>query len=195
MRHQLSASSALTYSILIIILMGSIWLLKKTTPPDVISTDSTTSTELADYFLKQFKTVETHLDNEQQYQFSGTHLIHFPHSAHSKISDIRVQMSGKNQNQLNIWADNGQLTDNGQRLDLQKNIRLVSYDPNPQKTVTITSQSLTIYPQQEYAHTDSPVHIQSENFSIQATGMTSWWNTQKLQLHSHVKTTYTRTTP
>ena len=194
MPHRVTLSAALTYLTLVVLLAGSFWLLKitpKTPPP----TDAKQRQKAADYFLKQFETVETHLDSKQQYRLSGSHLTHFPQHQYSDITDIRVQMTGKAQNRRIIQADNGQMSDDGQQLTLENNVRLVNHSPSAQKTVTITSQSLTIYPQKEYAHTEDRVQIQAENFSIQATGMTNWWNTQKLQLHNHVHTTYTRPTP
>lgn len=85
-----------------------------------------------------------------------------------------------------LEADNGVITQAGDRVELTDNVLLQSQDPT-RSARRMTTQALTLFPARDYAETAQSVRIEDANNVTTAVGMQVYLNDGRLELLSTVR--------
>ena len=85
-----------------------------------------------------------------------------------------------------LEADEGLVTENGDRVDLKANVLLQQQLTN-QPTRRLSTSALTLFPARDYAETDQDVKIEAARSVTTATGMQLFLNDGRLKLLSTVR--------
>jgi len=83
-------------------------------------------------------------------------------------------------------ADEGLILDSGAQINLTGNV-LVTNGPDINRPITLTSQSLRLFPQQNYAASDEQVNLAAKYSHLTGTGMQLTLDNQRLLLLHRVK--------
>lgn len=121
-------------------------------------------------------------------------LFHFQQGNRSEITNPDYLQYREKKPPVRVTAEHGTLFDGSKKIFLKQNVH-VTQPPFANKAgVTLRTETLTIYPKQNYAETDSKVLFISDNNSVAALGMQTNWQTQWIQLTGQVKGIYHGTT-
>ncbi|MFN3579446.1 MAG: LPS export ABC transporter periplasmic protein LptC [Pseudomonas sp.] len=85
-----------------------------------------------------------------------------------------------------LEAENGVVSEGGDRVELTENVLLLRQDPT-QPTTRMTTQALTLFPDRDYAETAQSVRIEAANSVTTAVGMQVFLNDGRLELLSTVR--------
>lgn len=108
---------------------------------------------------------------------------------HTNITQPSMIIYNSQRLPWNLSASHGKTINNGALIELNGNVRL--WQQNQLNQISeLTTSSMVVEPEQQYAHTDKPVIIRSVNEITRATGMKASLQEDQIQLLSNVRGIY-----
>ena len=188
------------YSLSIIclcILLALLWRSPET--EELINTlsynNQTSPTEYPSSIIEGAKTVQFNTLGNIEYQLTTQKALYFEQSdlnpqAYIEYQNPELIFYGDDTNTPTIVAAETALSrDNGDTLLLENNV-LLKQTLDTGEQYTLTTDALTILPNQQFARTDKPVIINAPSGKTTATGLTADFKQQRIELLSDVRGNY-----
>lgn len=143
-----------------------------------------------DYIIEKFSAVKLGPDGNPQHALVAEKMTHYPDDDTTELERphfIAYPVGGPT---LEIMADRGFLSSNGERADFTGNVRAIRAAHGNRSQLTVTTEFLRVFPDREYAVTNRPVRIEDAHMRVDAIGLELDNQARTLKLLSHVKTRY-----
>lgn len=158
------------------------------TPQEASRTESALS-EKMDYFIDNAKTREWDNEGKLKRKMESIRVEHDPKAALNHLTKPESITFRKNYSQIIVTAQEGTILDDNSRTDLAGDV-IVHDNPTSETGTVLSTDVLSIYPQNDYAETDKPVTITSADSNLKGVGMDLHFEERILNLHSNVKGTH-----
>ena len=148
---------------------GSIWLERVTEDP--AAGRAAPPARGPDVIIEGMSLVRYAIDGRPQYYIDATRMTHLPDQAHSLLDAPVMRFLRENQT-LDLRADNGIARDDGERVDLAGQVvadRRIPGKPDAH----FTSESLVLWPNTEQAKSIDPVLLTQNGTEVRGNGMTA----------------------
>lgn len=163
--------------------------------PKLLNTPESVSTQYKKFPYAMIENAHSkHFDQQGllSYEFIAKKLRHFRSSLDTISADdytlmdtLQVTLHTED-SQWFVSADEGTITDAGNTLTLQSNVRI--WQPMKSDGITeLTTTQLVLHPNQKIVTTEEPVKISAPQGQINAVGMTVDLNTKNIQLKNNVR--------
>ena len=154
----------------IVFALGSFWLLEVMNKN---AQDITASKHLdePDYFITNFSLVRMDLTGKPSYIVSGTKLTHYPADDSSDIDQPFVRKLTPDMPPMNMNAELAHIDQNNTRLQLRRQVVVDRVASPKAQNLTLKTEALTVYPDEERMETDVPVDILTGASRIHGVGM------------------------
>jgi lipopolysaccharide export system protein LptC len=143
----------------------------------------------AQYYLKDFTLQASDAAGAPSYRVSSPSAVYFRGEDVWNVTEPRWRFRTPSKARWVGRADEGHILEGGDRLDLAGDVHLrrPEGDGGPVDMVTPT---LTVKPQEDFAHTADPVTITGPGYRIDGVGARVWLKQQRMVLLSKVKGRY-----
>ena len=148
-----------------------------------------------DYIVQNFVTRKTDINGQLRYLLSCVNLAHFPDDQSTllirpKFTQFANDIKGS-KFYTQIEGLNGHVTENGKKIEFKDHVKVYRPAYNGKGDMTMTTEQLTLLPDDDIAKTDLPVVImQSPKTKLTAVGMVFNKKDKTIQLLKHVKVHY-----
>jgi lipopolysaccharide export system protein LptC len=166
----------------------SSWLLRSIEQKDKIVTKDTIINR--DYYLEEFSGVIMDKTGSPYYKLSSPHLDHYPVNQLTKISKPELFIYNSKEHPWKLIADNAQVTDKGNRIVFNGNVKLNKSSANFNENIVIMAEELSVFIKEQLAESKSKVTIIQGTNNVKANGMKLNLIKQTLELSSQVKGQY-----
>ncbi|MCP5424589.1 MAG: LPS export ABC transporter periplasmic protein LptC [Gammaproteobacteria bacterium] len=142
-------------------------------------------------YVDNFQAVSTDDQGLRQYTLAAPHLIQLPGQQGTRIAQPRFE--ALRDGQIREWlvqAQKGWLAADKETLRLDEGVTLTRPAESGEQPVTITTEHVLVYPKQGLAETDAAVHAQTPGGVLDATGLRAYWNEERVELLSAVRSVY-----
>jgi len=176
--------------ILLVILIGAFsnWLLTSLeTQPRILPREVRHE---PDYFLQNFSATSMDKDGMAQHRLVADYLEHYPDDDTLVIRQLKLDLFRENLPPWTARANQGVVYERGERIQLSGEVELHRPATDRGEALTLQTEELTVYPQQEYAETDAAVTITSDRSDTRAIGMRLDTGKGLLELLSNTRGTY-----
>lgn len=143
---------------------------------------------IPDYFMRHFK-AELHGDNGRlSHRLEADYLAHFAEDGHSLLEYPRIViLDNRGQPKWRLSAKRGTIERGSQQIDLAGDVMLVREQASP---VRLTTESLRLQPEQQFAETRSRLTVTDGQSTLTAKGMKMYMDKGRLILLADVKGRY-----
>lgn len=148
---------------------GSFWLLQLMNRAD--EEQAAIKVDEPDYIVERFSFVRMTKTGQPSYIISGDKLTHRPLDDSSDIEKPIVRSISGDKPPMNIHADKARVDQDNTRVTLTDNVHIDRIPSPTSKEMHLTTQALTIYPDEDRMETDKPVRMQVGNATTTGTGM------------------------
>jgi lipopolysaccharide export system protein LptC len=135
-----------------------------------------------DYIIERFSAVRMGKDGKPSYIVSGDKLVHRPIDDASDIDQPVVRNMGEGRPPMDIHAARARVDENNTRVTLKDNVRVDRAASGKSEAMVMTTQSLTVYPDEDRMETDQPVQVVQGDSRMTAQGMRANNATRQVQL-------------
>jgi len=142
--------------------------------------------EKMDYFVDQANIREWKENGKLTRELLSERVEHNPTLELNHLTKPKNISYRDDGSQIIVTSLEGQTLDNNSRTDLAGGV-IVHDNPSSEKGAVLTTEQISIYPQQDYAKTEHPVKISTSTGHIEGVGMDVNFNKRVLNLHSSVK--------
>lgn len=184
----LNRESLLPLVLVLILLLLTWWLLDDTRVKPL--EDQSAPTHNSDYYIRGFTTLALDESGQRRYQLVADHLIHFIDTDSTKMTRLRYSRFNGSTGAVLINANTGIGAKDNSLLDLQGEVHIISKDGFDQTLVETKTDQLALYPNRDFAETNSPVTIENADSITKGIGMTLDSRAGKLVLLSKVSSIY-----
>jgi lipopolysaccharide export system protein LptC len=127
-------------------------------------------------------------EGELQHRIAATRFTHFPLTDVTTMKFPKLALGKtRDSDPWEITSSKGRILPSSdyreEVVELWSNV-LASQSGNENEFVTIETNSLTVYPERDYAETDEPVFIKNQNGRTTAAAMKAFLNTGKFMFYS-----------
>ncbi|MFM9834599.1 MAG: LPS export ABC transporter periplasmic protein LptC [Methylophilaceae bacterium] len=146
-----------------------------------------------DYTMNNFVTSQTDATGKLRYVLAATEMVHYPDDDSTTLQRPRFTQYNTDKPYTRIEGLRGYISNNGEEIQLVDNVKVTREAFDGKGEMQISTEKLTILPDQDIAKTDSPVIItQAPKTVIHATGMVYNKKDQTVKLNKRVKVHYER---
>lgn len=124
-----------------------------------------------DYIIERFSAVRMSKDGKPSYIVSGDKLVHRPVGDISDIEQPEVRSMAEGRPPMDIHAARARVDENNSRVTLKDNVRVERAASGKSAEMVMTTQALTVYPDEDRMETDQPVQVVQGGTSMTAQGM------------------------
>ncbi|QGZ40882.1 lipopolysaccharide export system protein LptC [Pseudoduganella flava] len=124
-----------------------------------------------DYIVAGFSFVRMTKDGRPSYIISGDKLTHRPSDDSSLIDKPVVRSLSGDKPPMDIRAERARVDQENTRVTLQENVRINRAAEGTSREMEMTTQALTIFPEEDRMETDKPVHLRMGNATVTGAGM------------------------
>lgn len=135
-----------------------------------------------DYIIDQFSVVRMTKEGRPSYIVAGDKLVHRPVGDVSEIDKPVVRNLSTVHPPLDMTADRARVDEGNTRVKLQGNVVIDRAAMGKTAATHITTESLTVYPDEDRMETDQPVKIVQGGTTATGTGMKANNATRQVQL-------------
>jgi len=140
-----------------------------------------------DFYIDNARIQALNEQGKTTYELTTTHAIHQVEDGSTHLEQPKLLFyRGDEPAPWLLEADEGLVTEKGDRVDLSSNVLLQQEIAN-QPTRRLTTSALTLFPARDYAETDQEVKIEAARSVTTAKGMQLFLNDGRLQLLSTVR--------
>lgn len=148
-------------------------------------------TDAADYYLQDFVTSKTDANGDLKFMLAAKEMRHFVSEDKTTLLRPKFTQYGKNQPYTQIEGQKGQVSHDGEVVDIEEHVVVVRQATAEKGQMRMTTDALKLYPNHEFAVTDRPVEIQQAPATvIHAHGLALDKKAQTLNLFNRVKVHY-----
>lgn len=154
----------------VVVALGSFWLLEvmNKNGQDIAAGKHL---DEPDYFITNFSTVRMDLTGKPSYIVSGTKLTHYPADDSSDIDQPFVRKLTPDMPPMNMTAELAHIDQDNTRLRLYRKVVIDRAASPKAQNLTMKTEALTVYPDEERMETDVPVDILTGASRINGVGM------------------------
>ena len=138
-----------------------------------------------DFYLINTSSREFDQRGELRYRFNAQGLEHFPKGDYTLVATPDITLFHNDGTPWYISANQGRITAGSETIKLWDNV--VIQRDTPQDPLTMETRALTIVPKQDIAKTEQDVVITNRAGRIDATGMISYIDENRMELISNVR--------
>lgn len=135
-----------------------------------------------DYIIEQFSVVRMTKDGKPGYIVSGDKLTHRPIDDSSDIEQPVVRNLGGEHPPMDIKSERARVDENNTRVQLQGNVRIERAAAAKSPAMKMSTEALTLYPDEDRMVTDRPVRIVAGNATADGVGLKANNATRQLSL-------------
>ncbi|WP_338770108.1 LPS export ABC transporter periplasmic protein LptC [Massilia sp. METH4] len=135
-----------------------------------------------DYIVERFSFVRMTKTGQPSYIISGDKLTHRPSDDSSEVEKPVVRSLSGDKPPMDIRAERARVDQDNARVTLTKNVNIHRAAAPNARDMTLTTEKLTIYPDEDRMETDQPVRMQSGGATATGVGMQANNATRQLQL-------------
>ncbi|RLA03208.1 MAG: LPS export ABC transporter periplasmic protein LptC [Gammaproteobacteria bacterium] len=143
-----------------------------------------------DFWTTHFTTVALDIGGKPRYQLTAAEMVHFRDDATSEFDHPKYVRYQQEQGPITITAVSGWNNKEGTELVLTDKVVIVSQGDSDADKVTAEMDKLLLFPEDDYAETDTPVKIVSPSGTTTGIGMQVNSRTGVLILLSNVHGIY-----
>jgi lipopolysaccharide export system protein LptC len=122
-----------------------------------------------DYFVDKLNGKRFDDQGKLQYSLVADHMVHYADDESTELTNPRVLHLGRG-TPLRISASRADVSKDGKVVTLKENVRLVREPTADKPQMTLTTTTLTVLPDDEFATTEAPVTITHGNSVVRGTG-------------------------
>lgn len=135
-----------------------------------------------DYIVERFSFVRMTKTGQPSYIISGDKLTHRPSDDSSEIVQPVVRSLSGDKPPMDIRAEHARVDQDNTRVTLTKSVNIHRAAAPNVRDLTLTTEKLTIYPDEDRMETDQPVRMESDGATATGIGMRANNATRQLQL-------------
>ncbi|HUL96632.1 MAG TPA: LPS export ABC transporter periplasmic protein LptC [Usitatibacter sp.] len=170
------------------LLAGLTWWLNQLVQPPVARADGSMRHD-PDLIVENFNAKKLAEDGNVQYTLAAKKMVHYPDDDSALLSDVRLEAFEPKQPKMTLTADRGRLEQKGERVLVNGNV-VITRDADPKtEALRITTDHMTVLPDDGIASTDAELTMQSASSHAVAQGGTLNNQDRTLELDS-VRATY-----
>jgi len=143
-----------------------------------------------DYIVDNFSFVRMSETGKPRYVISGAHLAHRPVDNTSEIDKPVVQALTTDHPHMTMTANRARVNQDQNQVDLAGNVEIQRPAAANSQPLHISTQALTILPDEEIARTDQPIRMTLGSATVDAVGMVSNNATQQIHLGGRGRAVY-----
>jgi lipopolysaccharide export system protein LptC len=179
----------LTLVIGIFIACGTFWLVQLMNRSDEEQQADKRLNE-PDYIIDRFSVVRMTKAGKPSYIVSGDKLTHRPIDDASDIVKPVVRNLGTDQPPMDMRAEQGRVDQGNTRVKLQGNVQVDRAAQGKGAAMHVTTEALTIYPDDDRMETDQPVQIVQGGANAHGTGLKGNNATRQIQMQGRGSIVY-----
>lgn len=141
----------------------------------------------ADYYLLTAKITTTNVFGKPAYEMTADKILYFPDRTTS-LETVHAYALGGAESNWDARAQQGWVNAENDQINLMGNVTMIGNIG--EEPVTVKSEAMTIYPDDERIESDQLVTIQADTHETQAQGMRGEFRTRRLELFNNVETIY-----
>lgn len=150
----------------------------------------TNQPETPDSFMQEITFTRYDAQGVWESRFYTPHSVHYPKRNTTLLENPKLISRGDNQLVWVITAKHGKAEDDGKTVYLNDNVQIQRINSVTHQVSTMTTSTLTAYPQQKFLETDQPVTIIQPGSTIHAIGLNADLKTGDIHLLSNTTSTY-----
>ena len=154
----------------VVVALGSFWLLEVMNK-NAQDINASKNVNEPDYFITNFSLVRMDLTGKPSYIVSGKKLTHYPADDSSDIDQPFVRKLTPDMPPMNMNAELAHIDQNNTRLQLHRKVVVDRVASPKAQNLTLKTEALTVYPDEERMETDVPVDILTGASRIHGVGM------------------------
>ena len=154
----------------VVVALGSFWLLEVMNK-NAQDINASKNVNEPDYCITNFSLVRMDLTGKPSYIVSGTKLTHYPADDSSDIDQPFVRKLTPDMPPMNMNAELAHIDQNNTRLQLHRKVVVDRVASPKAQNLTLKTEALTVYPDEERMETDVPVDILTGASRIHGVGM------------------------
>jgi lipopolysaccharide export system protein LptC len=135
-----------------------------------------------DYIIERFSVVRMTKDGKPSYIVAGDKLVHRPIDDASEIDKPVVRNLSSTHPPMDMTAERARVDENNTRVQLKGNVKIDRAAQGKSPAMQMTTQALTVYPDEDRMETDQPVQIVQGGATATGTGMKANNATRQVQL-------------
>lgn len=135
-----------------------------------------------DYIIDRFSVVRMTKDGKPSYIVAGDKLVHRPIDDSSEIDKPVMRNLGGEHPSMDITAERARVDEGNSRVKLQRNVLVDRAGQGKSAPMRITTEALTVYPDEDRMETDQAVRMEQGGTTLTATGMQANNATRQMQL-------------
>jgi lipopolysaccharide export system protein LptC len=161
--------------------LGSFWLVELMTRAGE-EMEAGIKVDEPDYIVEHFSFVRMTKTGQPSYIISGDKLTHRPSDDSSDIVKPVVRSLSGDKPPMDIRAEHARVDQDNSRVTLTKNVNIHRAAAPDVRDMTLVTEQLTIYPDEDRMETDLPVRMQSGGATATGVGMKANNATRQLEL-------------
>lgn len=167
------------------------WLSQKSESPSKPADEETAG--VADYFIRGFEGTVTGNNGRPTHYLKADYLVHYTDSNITELEKPDLTVYQEKGEKWHIQSELGRMQEDGENDEvlLQGNVTLTQQ--TRQQPLKLSTETLLLYPERQYAETDSAVDIRAPGGHIRGVGMKVFGQEERLQLLSDIRGTYEAT--
>lgn len=173
---------------LVLASLASAWLLQRAERPEQVATPELQ--QVPDYYMEQFDLKVLVAGEGLRYRLQGQALKHFTDQGGATVVQPRLRVFAAEQGDWLLQAEQGEVHDEGDRVEFAGAVEVVHPSLDPWRRVAISTDTLSVYPEESYMETDDAVTVQHFNGVTLARGMRVDFNDRTLRLRAEVHGEY-----
>jgi lipopolysaccharide export system protein LptC len=143
-----------------------------------------------DYIVENFSFVRMSETGQPRYVISGERLTHRPVDNTSDIDKPVVQALSTDRPHMTMTSQRAHVSQNQNQIDLAGDVDIRRPGSDKSQPLHITTESLTLLPDDEIARTAKPIRMTMGSATVDAVGMVANNATQQIQLGGRGRATY-----
>jgi lipopolysaccharide export system protein LptC len=157
--------------LLLLMLAGLTFWINKTVQPQTPKIDGSSRHD-PDYIMSNFVTTQTDINGKLRYKLAAAEMRHFPDNDSTDLIRPRFTQFAIDKPYTQLEGLRGHVSANGEQVELFDNVKVKRPAYADKGEMTVDTDYLQIFPDQELVRTESPVIIrQAPKTIIYATGM------------------------
>lgn len=144
-----------------------------------------------DYYLKGFTATQMGADGTPLRRLKAERMEHFPHDDSTVLESPLMTVFEPQRPPWTVESEQGWLSGDGELLLLQGAVEIHREQSEGVRPVHIYTRDLRVQPEQNYAETDRPIEIRSDNSRVTSIGMQAWFaRPSRIKLLANVRGHY-----
>ena len=187
----ITARSAFIFPLVLLSLMAllTFWI-SRVVQPSTARIDGSSRHD-PDYIVNNFVTTQTDINGDLRYKLAAVEMKHFPDDDSTILQRPRYTQFAVDKPYTQVEGLRGFVSSNGEQVEVVDNVRVIRQAFEGKGELTVDSDYLKIFPNDEVVQTPSPVVIrQAPKTVIHATGMVYDKKTRTITLLHKVKAHY-----